>query len=78
MENKVEIQIEKIEPLLTTKNLIEYLSVTRQTIERWRKEGMPYLQLKGNIRFNRAEVMEWLQENRSSGSTKTKRDNISG
>lgn len=48
--------------LLTTKELSEYLSVSRWTINDWRKAGMPFLKLNRVVRFELDKVMQWLEE----------------
>ena len=46
---------------LTTKDLCKMFSVTRQTINRWAKEGMPYIKKGHTIRFKESEVIEWFE-----------------
>jgi excisionase family DNA binding protein len=47
---------------ITTKELCEYLKVTKTTIERWRKEGLPFSQIGRGIRFKLDEVMQWVED----------------
>lgn len=54
------------EKLVTTKELCDYLKLSRMTIERYRKQGMPYVTIGKNIRFKLSEVMEWLSKNERS------------
>ena len=37
----------------------------RATIDRWRKEGMPYYKIGNGVRFIEAEVSEWIRCNKS-------------
>lgn len=47
--------------LLTTIELAEVLNISRQTIFRWRKEGMPFYKISKSVRFDLEEIREWLQ-----------------
>lgn len=48
--------------LLTEAQLMEELGVARLTLQRWRKQGMPYVALGVRaVRYNLLEVMEWLE-----------------
>ena len=51
-----------MEKFLTTDELCEKFGVVRRTIERWRKEGMPYKKIKRTVRFNEREVQEWIDK----------------
>ena len=56
-----------MEGLITTKQLCELLSVTRQAIYKWRKSGLPVEISNGGrgcklIRYNWKKVIEWLDE----------------
>jgi len=46
--------------LLTTNDLAKNLNVSRQTIERWRKEGLPYRKIGKLVRFDADEVNKWI------------------
>ena len=65
MEKKIQViekvQIMEVEPLMKVKDLCDYFRVTRGTIEKWRKNGMPEISIAGNPRYKRIEVEEWLQ-----------------
>ena len=57
--------------LLKTKDLCDQLSVTRQTIHKWRKIGLPCVFSKGRIiRYNLQEVIDWLQIHKTERSIK--------
>jgi len=48
--------------LLTEAQLGEELGVTRVTLQRWRKSGLPYVALGSRmVRYNLFDVMEWLE-----------------
>lgn len=46
---------------LTTKDLCELLKVSRVTLLKWRKEGMPYEKFGKLVRFDKDKVLEWLK-----------------
>lgn len=49
--------------LLTAKELEKELQVTRQTLYRYRKAGMPCIEMGPRfIRFELDKVLEWLKE----------------
>jgi excisionase family DNA binding protein len=51
--------------LLTTRQLCEELSISRQTAYKWRKAGCPTVVSSGNMcRYNYDEVIEWLNSRR--------------
>lgn len=50
--------------LLTEAELCEWLQITRATAWRWRRrEGMPCLKHGATVRYDKAEVSDWLREN---------------
>ena len=53
-----------MELLLTLKQLSDKLQISRSTIDRWRKEGLPYIKMGRCIRFKEKEVTEWLARNK--------------
>lgn len=48
--------------ILTTNELAELLKVSRNTINSWRKKGMPFLKGDTAIRFDKEAVTKWLNE----------------
>lgn len=48
---------------LTVDEVCQWLKISRSTIERWRKEGMPFSKKKRLVRFDKDEVIKWLKEN---------------
>jgi len=48
--------------LLTVGDLCRWLKISRSTVDRWRKDGLPYIKTERLIRFNRKEVEKWLKE----------------
>lgn len=47
--------------LLTTNELAKHLKVTRSTLWRWEKEGMPYLKIGDTKRYELDCVLEWFK-----------------
>lgn len=53
--------------LITTAELCEKLSISRQTVFNFRKQGMPVALRSGKIiRYNYVDVLNWM-DNRNSG-----------
>ena len=52
-----------MEDILTREQLAKILQVTEKTIDRLRKEGMPFFKVGANIRFEKEAVLKWLKEN---------------
>jgi excisionase family DNA binding protein len=51
-----------MEKLLTEKELQEKLNVSRQTLVRLRKQGLPYKKVGlRSIRYDEAEVKKWIE-----------------
>lgn len=46
---------------LTTKELMDILKVSRDSIVRWRKDNMPYKKINGTVRFDLKEVLRWIE-----------------
>jgi excisionase family DNA binding protein len=49
---------------LTLKELCKELNIKadRTTAWRWRKQGMPYIKIGNQIRYDKEEVIRWLRE----------------
>lgn len=52
--------------LITSKELQEIYSLSRATIDRWRKEGMPSIKVGRGVRFDEDAVREWIFVNKQS------------
>lgn len=50
---------------ITLMELAQSLKISRATIDRWRKEGMPYYKIGNGVRFLESEVSEWIKKNKS-------------
>lgn len=50
--------------LITVKELMEIYSISRSTIDRWRKMGMPSIKVGRGVRFDEDAVRAWILENR--------------
>jgi excisionase family DNA binding protein len=51
---------------LTIEDVSEMLQVTRTTVYNLKKQGMPFIKLGKNIRFDQEEVIDWVRSNRCS------------
>ena len=45
--------------------LAQSLKISRATIDRWRKEGMPSYKIGNGGRFIESEVSEWIEQHKS-------------
>ncbi len=50
---------------ITLKELSKSLKISRATIDRWRKQGMPYYKIGNGVRFIEIEVIEWIKLHKS-------------
>lgn len=50
---------------ITLMELAKFLKISRSTIDRWRKEGMPCYKIGNGVRFVEPEVTEWIQRHKS-------------
>jgi excisionase family DNA binding protein len=61
--------------LISCYELMKMLGVSRSTLDRWRHKGMPSHQpvgRKGAIRFDEAEVNDWLKNKENSPTNQSK------
>lgn len=49
---------------MTIKDVCKMLNITRPTLDKLRKEGLPYLQIGRSVRFNREELILWLKKDK--------------
>lgn len=49
---------------LTVEDVAEMLQVTRTTIYNLKKQGLPFIKLGKNIRFDKEDVIDWVRSNR--------------
>lgn len=49
--------------ILTREELAKLLKVTERTIDRLRKEGLPWYRVGANVRFDKEKVLKWLEQN---------------
>ena len=48
---------------LTRAEISRALKVSDITIDRWRREGLPFIKVKSRVLFDEEKVMKWLNEN---------------
>jgi excisionase family DNA binding protein len=51
--------------LLTLRQLSDRLQLSRTTIDRWRKEGLPCEKIGKGLRFDEKEVAKWIKQYKS-------------
>ena len=52
--------------LITIKELQEKYSISRSTIDRWRREGMPSIKVGRGVRFDEETVDKWISEHKQN------------
>lgn len=52
--------------LLTSKDLEEWLNVSRHAIIKYRSEGMPFLRVGGSVRFEKEKIQKWIDDQQKS------------
>lgn len=63
-----------IEELVTEKELCEWLKVSRSSMNKLRKHGLPYIKVLNMIRYSKDDVQEWMTSNRQLVETVEKED----
>lgn len=53
------------EKYISIKELCEMFKVSRATVDRWRKNGLPFLKIGSSIRFVEFEAIKWVKESSS-------------
>ena len=53
---------------LTIEDVADMLQLTRTTIYNLKKNGLPFIKLGKNIRFNQEEVVDWVMNNARESS----------
>ncbi len=51
--------------ILTEKEMADLIKVSRTTLQRWRKEGMPHIKLegiRGSVRYDYGDVVAWMKK----------------
>lgn len=49
---------------LTTEEIMIKYKISRATVDRWRKEGMPSTKIGRGVRFEEDKVQEWIEKNK--------------
>ncbi|MFS9000398.1 helix-turn-helix domain-containing protein [Streptococcus infantis] len=48
-------------PFLNKQQACHYLGISNNTLDSWIKKGLPHIRVGKTIRFDRAEINRWLQ-----------------
>ncbi|WP_373760108.1 helix-turn-helix transcriptional regulator [Streptococcus ferus] len=48
-------------PFLNKQQTCEYLGITNNTLDAWIKKGLPIIRVGKTVRFDKAELHRWLQ-----------------
>jgi excisionase family DNA binding protein len=57
-----------VEELITLDELSRVLKVSRTTIDRWRREGLPYEKVGRGVRFQQEKALGWIRQNKGLGN----------
>lgn len=47
---------------LTAKEVSEILGVAQSTVYRLKKQGLPYLKIGGSVKFDKKDLMAWIEK----------------
>jgi excisionase family DNA binding protein len=47
---------------LTAKEVAEMLGIAQSTVYKLKKQGLPYLKIGGSIKFDKKDLMEWIEK----------------
>jgi excisionase family DNA binding protein len=50
--------------LITLIELANMLKISRPTVDRWRREGLPFEKVGRGVRFEKEKALKWIQENK--------------
>jgi excisionase family DNA binding protein len=53
---------EMADEYLTVEELCKWLKISRATVDRWRKQGMPFIKVDKLVRFKKSEIEQWLEQ----------------
>lgn len=46
---------------ITTKELCEWLKISPNTANNWRRKGLPYVRVGNTVRYKKEEVEKWIE-----------------
>lgn len=65
MNTELKDLLKNKDEVINTNELMEVYKVKRITVERWRREGLPFIKINNKIFFKNYEVTEWITANKS-------------
>lgn len=48
-------------PFLNKRQACDYLGISNNTLDNWIQKGLPVIRIEKTVRFNKAEINRWLQ-----------------
>lgn len=54
------------EEYITLDELSRLVKLSRSTIDRWRREGLPYEKVGRGVRFKKDIALEWIKKNKGN------------
>jgi excisionase family DNA binding protein len=55
---------EREDPLVSRKEIAQYLGISLVTLTEWMKRGLPFHKVRGRVFFQRSEVLEYVKSHR--------------
>lgn len=55
-------EVVDIENYITTKELCDWLKISNNTANNWRRKGLPYIRVGNTVRYDKEQVQKWLSE----------------
>lgn len=49
---------------ITTKELCEWLKISPNTANNWRRKGLPYVRVGNTVRYKKEEVEQWINSSK--------------
>lgn len=56
----------RTEPLMTPQDVADYIAMSKETVYRLAREGLPYLRIRGSMRFKKSDVDRYLAASRQA------------
>ena len=48
---------------ITTEELCQWLKISKNTANNWRRRGLPFVRFGNTVRYEKLKVQRWLEEN---------------
>jgi excisionase family DNA binding protein len=62
--SKSQAAVEKEDPVVSRKEIAQYLGISLVTLTEWMKRGLPFHKVRGRVFFLRSEVLQFVKSHR--------------